>query len=53
MPYAKGVKLFEVSDVVLKDPKNYVGARNERRLCAVYMGQAAQIEVGASGSREL
>ena len=53
VPYAKGVKLFEVSDVVLKDPKNYVGARNERRLCAVYMGQAAQIEVGASGSREL
>ena len=53
VPYAKGVKLFEVSDVVLKDPKNYVGARNERRLCAVYMGQAAQIEVGASGSCEL
>ena len=46
VPYAKGVKLFEVSDVVLKDPANYVGARNERRLCAVYMGQAAQIEVG-------
>lgn len=45
VPYAKGVKLFEVSDVVLKDPANYVGARNERRLCAVYMGQAAQIEI--------
>ena len=45
VPYAKGVKLFEVSDVVLKDKTNYVGARNERRLCAVYMGQAAQIEI--------
>ena len=49
VPYAKGVKLFEVSDVVLKDPANYVGARNERRVCAVYMGQAAQLEVGIGG----
>ena len=48
VPYAKGVKLFEVSDVVLKDPAKYVGARYERHLCAVYMGQAAQIEVGAN-----
>lgn len=45
VPYAKGVKLFEISDVILKDSANYVGARNERRLCAVYMGSAAQIEV--------
>lgn len=45
VPYAKGVKLFEVSDVVLKDSTNYVGARNERRLCAVYLGPAAQIEI--------
>lgn len=47
VPYAKGVKLFEISDVVLKDNTNYVGARNERRLCAVYMGAAAQIEVNS------
>ena len=46
VPYAKGVKLFEVSDVVLKDGTNYMSARNERRLCAVYLGPAAQIEVG-------
>ena len=52
VPYAKGVKLFEVSDVVLKDPANYVGARNERRVCAVYMGQAAQLEVGAERRME-
>lgn len=53
VPYAKGVKLFEVSDVVLKDAANYVGARNERHLCAVYMGQAAQIEVGSGAVGEV
>lgn len=46
VPYARGVKLFEVSDVVLKDQSNPMGARNERRLCAVYLGPSAQIEVG-------
>lgn len=29
------LKLFEISDVVLKDPTKDVGAKNERRLCAV------------------
>jgi len=29
------MKLFEISDVVLKDPTKDVGARNERRLCAL------------------
>ncbi len=29
------LKLFEISDVVLKDPSRDVGARNERRLAAV------------------
>ncbi|RVE50142.1 hypothetical protein evm_005165 [Chilo suppressalis] len=35
------LKLFELSDVVLKDPTAETGARNERRLCAVYCGKAA------------
>ena len=29
------LKLFEISDVVLKDQTKDVGAKNERRLCAV------------------
>ena len=28
------LKLFEISDVVLKDPTKDVGAKNERRICA-------------------
>ncbi|CAK1579192.1 unnamed protein product [Parnassius mnemosyne] len=35
------LKLFEISDVVLKDKSSETGARNERRLCAVYCGRAA------------
>ncbi|XP_034828388.1 phenylalanine--tRNA ligase beta subunit isoform X1 [Maniola hyperantus] len=35
------LKLFEISDVVLKDDKAETGARNERRLCAIYCGKAA------------
>jgi phenylalanyl-tRNA synthetase beta chain len=30
------MSLFEIGDVVLKDPKTEIGVRNERRLCAVY-----------------
>lgn len=39
------VQLFEISDVVLKDEANDVGARNERRICAAYMGPTAGFEV--------
>lgn len=34
------IRTFELSDVVLKDPKTEVGARNERRFAAIY-GAAA------------
>ena len=30
------MKLFEISDVVLKDGSRDVGAKNERQLCALY-----------------
>lgn len=33
------MKLFEVADVVLADPKTDVGARNERHLAAIYFGK--------------
>lgn len=39
------IKLFEISDVVLKDPTAETGARNERRLSAVHMGKSAGFEV--------
>ncbi|KPI99406.1 putative phenylalanyl-tRNA synthetase beta chain [Papilio xuthus] len=35
------LKLFEISDVVLQDKDSETGARNERRVCAVYCGKAA------------
>ncbi|XP_041968309.1 phenylalanine--tRNA ligase beta subunit [Aricia agestis] len=34
------LKLFEISDVVLKDEEAETGARNERRVCAVHCGRA-------------
>jgi len=37
-------KVFEISDVVLKDPTKDVGARNERRLCAVNYNKTAGFE---------
>eukprot|EP00199_Chlamydomonas_sp_CCMP681_P001430 CAMPEP_0119113428 /NCGR_PEP_ID=MMETSP1180-20130426/43881_1 /TAXON_ID=3052 ORGANISM="Chlamydomonas cf sp, Strain CCMP681" /NCGR_SAMPLE_ID=MMETSP1180 /ASSEMBLY_ACC=CAM_ASM_000741 /LENGTH=613 /DNA_ID=CAMNT_0007101485 /DNA_START=181 /DNA_END=2022 /DNA_ORIENTATION=+ len=39
------IKLFEVSDVVLPDASKAVGARNERRLVAVYSNREAGFEV--------
>ncbi|XP_060527201.1 phenylalanine--tRNA ligase beta subunit [Cylas formicarius] len=39
------LKIFEVSDVVIKDPKAEVGARNERRVCAVNFNKNAGFEV--------
>ena len=39
------LKLFEVSDVVLLDSSSECGARNERRLCAVYCNKTSGFEV--------
>lgn len=39
------LKLFELQDVVVKDPKSDVGARNERRLAAVFYNKTAGFEV--------
>jgi len=39
------MKLFEVSDVVLKDGCSEVGARNERRLAAVYYNKSPGFEI--------
>ncbi|KYQ51270.1 putative phenylalanyl-tRNA synthetase beta chain [Trachymyrmex zeteki] len=38
-------KLFEVSDVVLRDNTAEVGARNNRRLCAVYANKSSGFEI--------
>ncbi|XP_053315679.1 phenylalanine--tRNA ligase beta subunit [Spea bombifrons] len=39
------LKLFEISDVVLKDSSRDVGARNHRHLCAVYYNKNPGFEV--------
>ncbi|XP_041919668.1 phenylalanine--tRNA ligase beta subunit isoform X1 [Alosa sapidissima] len=39
------LKLFEISDIVLKDDKRDVGARNNRRLCAVFYNKSPGFEV--------
>ncbi|WVF70653.1 phenylalanine-tRNA ligase, beta subunit [Kwoniella sp. CBS 6097] len=39
------MKIFEVSDVAVQDPKAERQARNYRRLCAVYMDRKAGFEV--------
>jgi phenylalanyl-tRNA synthetase beta chain len=38
-------KLFEVSDVILRDDTAEVGARNSRYLCAVYANKSAGFEI--------
>jgi len=38
------IQLFEVSDVILKDPTRETGTRNERRLCAVYYNKTPSLE---------
>jgi phenylalanyl-tRNA synthetase beta chain len=40
-----GLKLFEITDVMLLDSASDVGARNERRLAALYTGPTAGFEV--------
>ncbi|CAG9818204.1 unnamed protein product [Phaedon cochleariae] len=39
------LKIFEIADVVIKDPEAEVGARNERRICAVNCNKTAGFEV--------
>ncbi|XP_001365748.1 phenylalanine--tRNA ligase beta subunit [Monodelphis domestica] len=39
------LKLFEISDIVLKDSSKDVGARNHRHLCAVYYNKNPGFEV--------
>mmetsp|Transcript_22612 Transcript_22612/g.50295 ORF Transcript_22612/g.50295 Transcript_22612/m.50295 type:complete len:646 (-) Transcript_22612:80-2017(-) len=48
--FSAGFRIFEISDVVLPDDKHtitqtIVGARNERRLCAVYAGPTSGFEI--------
>ncbi|NWH79617.1 SYFB ligase, partial [Piaya cayana] len=39
------LKLFEISDIVVKDPSTDVGARNCRHLCAVYYNKTPGFEI--------
>mmetsp|Transcript_24559 Transcript_24559/g.36032 ORF Transcript_24559/g.36032 Transcript_24559/m.36032 type:complete len:638 (-) Transcript_24559:327-2240(-) len=48
--FTKGFKLFEISDVVLPDDnhvvcESVVGAKNSRRVCAVYAGPTSGFEI--------
>lgn len=48
--FTGGFKLFEISDVVLRDDthvvtETIVGAKNSRRICAVYAGPTSRFEV--------
>ncbi|ETV95539.1 phenylalanine-tRNA ligase, beta subunit [Aphanomyces invadans] len=45
MSFKDGLKLFEISDVVVLNPASDVGASNIRRLCALYTGQTDGFEV--------
>uniref|UniRef100_A0AAV1V4Z7 phenylalanine--tRNA ligase n=1 Tax=Peronospora matthiolae TaxID=2874970 RepID=A0AAV1V4Z7_9STRA len=45
MSIKEGLKLFEVSDVVVIDNKTDVGAKNVRRICAAYTGPTDGFEV--------
>jgi len=48
--FTKGFKLFEVSDIILPDDKHVVcesivGAKNVRKVCAVYAGPTSGFEI--------
>lgn len=45
MSVKDGLKLFEISDVVVLDESSDVGARNVRRICAAYTGYTDGFEV--------
>lgn len=38
------IRLFEISDVILRDNKNEVGARNERHLCIVIYNKTVMLD---------
>lgn len=40
-----GIKLFEISDVVTKDPLNEIGARNQRKLIGLYSAPTSSLEI--------
>jgi phenylalanyl-tRNA synthetase beta chain len=42
---AKPIKLFEITDVVLKDETSDVGAKNRRHICAIHGGMTSGFEV--------
>lgn len=44
MRYAKPIRLFEISDVVLLDSKTETGARNERRMAALWCDTKSGLE---------
>uniref|UniRef100_A0A8C3URX7 Phenylalanine--tRNA ligase beta subunit n=1 Tax=Catharus ustulatus TaxID=91951 RepID=A0A8C3URX7_CATUS len=39
------LKLFEISDIVVKDPNADVGAKNYRHLCAIYYNKSPGFEI--------
>ncbi len=48
--FTKGFKIFEISDVVVKDStesvcETIIGAKNMRRICAVYAGPTSGFEI--------
>ncbi len=45
IPLKDGIRLFEVSDVVLRDEFTDTGARNERHIVAAYAGLTAGFEI--------
>ena len=45
MPFKDGVRLFEISDVMLLDETEDTGVRNERRIVALYSGMTAGNEI--------
>ena len=39
------LRIFQISDIAVQDPSHEIGARNERRLCAVYCGMTSGFEI--------
>ena len=46
------MRLFEIGDVVLLDNSNEMGARNERRMCAVFAGESSTCFEIMHGARQ-
>ncbi|KAJ2487565.1 phenylalanine--tRNA ligase subunit beta [Coemansia sp. RSA 2320] len=45
LKHALPFKIFEVSDVVFKNPARHTGAQNQRRACALFSSTSAQFEI--------